>query len=43
MFSFCSNEVELAVFSLYILTNKLLVQPIVYTYQKVLCTYLHGF
>jgi len=32
MFLFCSNQVELAVFKY---KNKLLVQSLVYTYQKV--------
>jgi len=32
MFAFCSNQVELAVFTLYISTNKLLGQSVVYTY-----------
>jgi len=35
MFSFFSNQVELPVFTLYIPINKLLVQSVVYTYQKV--------
>jgi len=35
MFSFCSNQVELPVFTLYISTSKLLVQSVVYTYQNV--------
>jgi len=30
----CLNQVELAVFTWYISTIKLFVQPIVYTYQK---------
>jgi len=35
IFSISSNQVELAVFTLYISTNKPLVQSIMYTYQKV--------
>jgi len=31
---FCSNQVELAVFKYIVSTNKLLVQSLVYTYQK---------
>jgi len=34
IFLLCSNQVELAVFTLYISTYKLLDQSIVYTYQK---------
>jgi len=33
MFLFCSNQVELAVF-IFVCTNKLIVQSLVYTYQK---------
>jgi len=35
IFLFCSSQVELAVFTLYISTIKLLFQSAVYTYQKV--------
>jgi len=35
MFLFSSNQVELAVFQYIVCTNKLLVQSLVYTYQKV--------
>jgi len=35
MFSLCANQVDLAVFTLYMLSNKLLDQSVVYTYQKV--------
>jgi len=35
IFLFCSNQVELAVFTLYISTNKLIVQSVVCSYQKV--------
>jgi len=35
MFLFCSNQVELAVLKYFVGTNKLLVQSLVYTYQKV--------
>jgi len=35
IFSFCSNQDELAVFTLYILTNKLLDHSVAYTYEKV--------
>jgi len=35
MFLFCSNQVELAVFKYFVCTNKLLVQSLVYKYQKV--------
>jgi len=35
MLLFYSNQVELAVFTLYISTNNLLVQSVVYTYQQV--------
>jgi len=35
MFLFCSNQVVLAVFKYIVCTNKLLVQSLVYTYQKV--------
>jgi len=34
MFLFCSNQVELGVFKYIVRTNKLLVQSLVYTYQK---------
>jgi len=34
MISFCSNQFELEIFTLYISTNKLLGQSVVYTYQK---------
>jgi len=35
LFLFCLNQVELAVFKYIVCTSKLLVQPLVYTYQKV--------
>jgi len=35
MFLFSSNQVELTVFKYIVCTNKLLVQSLVYTYQKV--------
>jgi len=35
MFLFCSNQVELAVFKYILCTHKLLLQSLVYTYQKV--------
>jgi len=35
MFSFDSNQVESALLTLYISTNKLLVQSVAYTHQKV--------
>jgi len=35
MFLFCSSQVELAVFKHVVCTNKLLVQSLVFTYQKV--------
>jgi len=35
VFLFCSNQVKLAVFKYIVCTNKLLVQSLVYTYQKV--------
>jgi len=35
MFVSCSNQVELAVFKFIVCTNKLLVQSLVFTYQKV--------
>jgi len=35
MILFCSNQVEMAVFRYIVCTNNLLVQSLVYTYQKV--------
>jgi len=35
MFSLCLNQVKLTVFTLYISTNKLLLQSVVYSCQKV--------
>jgi len=35
MFLFCSNQVELAGFKYIVCTNKLIVQSLVNTYQKV--------
>jgi len=40
MFLFCSNQVELAEFKYIVCTNKLLVQSLVYTYQKLNLTFL---
>jgi len=34
MFLLCSNQVELSVFKFIVCTNKLLVQSLMYTYQK---------
>jgi len=41
MFSFCSNQVELAVLTLYISTNKLLVQSAVYIIQNIDKYFVH--